>query len=295
MKRILLPLLALSIVFISCNRDNDSDITNLIENPVEQGDLLAEIITEEGSLSTQFIYDGNKIKSSNWTDGNISYTYIGDQITAIHRDKGLLGAWDIKYTYTPNGTLHSAYEIHNYESPNNNDREIMEKHKTISIREYTYAGNNTINVKETSDNYIIKKNTDEKINSNVVEYTFTMNNGNIISKIIKPQDRLSNTDTLIYTYDDNVNPLHNIKGFSALAIDFNIMYLTHINGNKNNILSEKYTSFDSRGIEKERDSYQDISKYEYNSKGYPTKQTTIFSSTPNGRIEHTVISNYTYK
>lgn len=293
MKRILLPLLALSIAFISCNRDND-DITNPIENPVEQGNLLADI-TEDGRILSQFIYDGAKIQSSSWTDGALSYSYTGDQITSIHRDKGLFGTWDIRYTYNSDGTLHSAFSTHIYERPvgyDNNNDVIMGKYKEIATREYTYTNNNTINVKETYDDYIIKNNTDEKTGiGGTNEFTFTLNNGNITSKIIKPQDRLSDTDTTIYTYDNKVNPLHNIKGFSALAIDFNIMYLTHINGNKNNILTEKRSFINSKGIESE--SYQNINEYEYNSKGYPTKQTTV-SSGP-GRKDFTIISHYNYK
>lgn len=293
MKRILLPLLALSIAFISCNRDND-DITNPIENPVEQGNLLADI-TEDGRISSQFIYDGAKIQSSSWVDGALSYSYTGDQITAIHRDKGLFGTWDIRYTYNSDGTLHSAFSTHIYERPvgyDNNNDVIMGKYKEIATREYTYTNNNTVNVKETYNDYIIKNNTDEKTGiGGTNEFTFTLNNGNITSKIIKPQDRLSDTDTTIYTYDNKVNPLHNIKGFSALAIDFNIMYLTHINGNKNNILTEKRSFINSKGIESE--SHQNINEYEYNSKGYPTKQTTV-SSGP-GRKDFTIISHYNYK
>lgn len=295
MKRFLLPLVALSLALTSCNRDNDDVINNPITNPVEQGNLLAEI-TEEGRILSQFIYDGAKIQSSSWTDGALSYSYTGDQITAIHRDKGLFGTWDIRYTYNSDGTLHSAFSTHIYERPvgyDNNNDVIMGKYKEIATREYTYTNNNnTINVKETYDDYIIKNNTDEKTGiGGTNEFTFTLNNGNITSKIIKPQDRLSDTDTTIYSYDNKVNPLHNIKGFSALAIDFNIMYLTHINGNKNNILTEKRSFINPKGIESE--SHQNISEYEYNSKGYPTKQTTV-SSGPH-RKDFTTISHYKYK
>lgn len=298
MKRILLPLLALSIAFISCNRDND-DITNPIENPVEQGNLLADI-TEEGRILSQFIYNGDKVKSSGFVDGNNSYSYTGNQITAIHREKGTFGTWDIRYTYNSDGTLHSAFSTHIYERPvgyDNNNDVIMGKYKEIATREYTYTNNNnTINVKETYDDYIIKNNTDEKTGiGGTNEFTFTLNNGNITSKIIKPQDRLSDTDTTIYTYDNKINPLNNIKGFPALSIEFHLIEehigAIHLHGNKNNILTEKRSFINPRGIENE--SYQNINEYEYNSKGYPTKQTTV-SSGPD-RKDFTIISHYNYK
>lgn len=296
MKRILLPLLALSIAFISCNRDND-DITNPIENPVEQGNLLADI-TEEGRILSQFIYDGDKIKSSGFVDGNNSYSYTGNQITAIHREKGTFGTWDIRYTYNSDGTLHSAFSTHIYERPvgydNNNDI-IMGKYKEIATREYTYTNNNTINVKETYDDYIIKNNTDEKVDSNIAEYIFVMNNGNIISKTKKQQNIYSGATTTTYTYDNKMNPLNNIKGFSALSIEFHLIEehigAIHLHGNKNNILTEKYSTVDSRGVE--INSYQNISEYEYNSKGYPTKQTSVSSGA--GREDITTISHYNYK
>lgn len=297
MKKFLLPLVALSIILTSCSRDNDDVINNPITNPVVQGDLLAEITTNTShSIGTgRFTYNGDKLQSSASLDGDMSYTYIEDQIRYIRRSKGPMGIWDINYTYNPDGTLKQVDQIHNYEYRSHDPARAIENRKEIATREYTYVGNNTINVKSIAKTY--RENSNEVFSIFIAEYTFTINNGNIVKKIEKSQFKEGNdtssfmnnptTTTITYTFDDKINPLHNIKGLSAIAIDFHTidnkdvfsMYV-----NKNNIL-EKRVDIDGRSIE------QTTNQYEYNSKGYPTKLT----STIVNRITDTTVYNYIYK
>lgn len=284
MKRFLLPLVALSIALTSCSRDNDDVINNPITNPVEQGDLLAEITTEEhGFLNdTYFSYDGDKIQSSRNRD-HISYTYNGNQITNINFERGHYGNWSIRYIYNPNGTLKTTLQTHTSKRIDYVDSATQEikfiNNKTETSREYTYTGN-IVKVKQTSV-YSNDRRT-EDTRTDIQEHTFTLDNGNIIKQ--ETEIYTGVVETITYTYDDKINPLNNIKGFSALNVEFRLIDgysqigLQNIYANKNNITSQHNSHNNSR----------ESNVYEYNSKGYPTKKT----NTSEG---YTNIYTYKYK
>lgn len=289
MKKFLLPFVALSIILTSCSRDNDDVINNPISNPVAQGDLLVEIThPDEPSFIPRFTYNGDKLQGFTGGDGNMSFTYDGDQITNIYRDKGpLLGNWFTRYAYNPDGTLLYSAGVHKGERrhPNSTaDSLILINYKVETVREYTYTGN-IVKVKET-----IKSSDDlsSDVRTMVQEHSFTLDNGNIIKKVIETNYGYKSNITTTFTYDNKINPLGKIKGLAALNIEFSLGNdegpgtFIYMNGNKNNILSEKIEGQTGSTFE-----------YEYNSKGYPTKQTEKYP-VANNEI-HTAVSHYTYK
>lgn len=294
MKRFLLPLVALSIALTSCSRDNDDVINNPITNPVEQGNLLAEISgVENGTLNSYFTYNGDKIQSSSIVDGNTSYTYDGDKITNSYRERYQLGIFNTRYIYNPNGTLKTTLETHTNKiyAPNfTTQTATLTNYKWETTREYTYIGN-IVKVKVTT---IESNDKTSDTETTIRNHTFTLDNGNIIKKEIQTTDWIINTTT--YTYDNKINPLSKVKGLAALNIEFQLtsgfllqdVGLFDMNINRNNITFAKTTT---NAYHNQPDVSQESNVYEYNSKGYPTKRTNTYTN-----IEaNTNTSTYIYK
>lgn len=293
MKRFLLPLVALSIAFTSCSRDNDDVINNPITNPITQGDLLAEI-TEEGNahyrFNTYFTYDGEKLQSSHGIEGSTGYSYDGEKISRSRRERGYFGTWETRYIYNPNGTLKTAVETYTRQTryiDSNTQEEGIINHKTETSREYTYAGN-MVKVKQTSQYSDDSDRTPEQ-ESTITNHTFTLDNGNIIKR--ETEVYSGTIETVTYTYDNKVNPLSKIKGLAALNVEFRVIDAVtqlgtqEVYANKNNITLIKTTLKDSYNTLRDT---QESNVYEYNSKGYPTKKT----NTSEG---YTNIYTYKYK
>lgn len=218
MKRILLPLMAMTIALTSCSRDND-DVTNptnppttnpatLPTNPVEQRKKIKHIGLSD-YWSTQgphipgihefdeglapfyhesFHYNGDFLS---YTSHQHHTTYEGDKIISMK-----YGRYIIDFTYNSNGTLKSSVAKN-------------ETHGTLEeSREYSYINNETIKVKEIKRSlqgeYITK------------EYTLTMEGDKLIKKVSSNNNTI---EAYHYHYDEYENPISHIKGFAALAIE----------------------------------------------------------------------------
>lgn len=264
MKRLLLPLMAISIALTSCNRDND-DITNPIENTINTGTLLTKIEhidSYSGTRTTDIIYNGDKIVK--WGDYEITYT--GDLITKLTRDEGI----NHLYFYNPDGTLKmTILDL----------RSVSASHSHATY--YTYKPDGIVEVEIYSVDFegdIDNVSQLEKLEKSF-EGTFTMRNRNVYEAQTISYSPFSNesyyVNTITYEYDDKNTPYKNIKGLSALALDNNITsrYGTGFidtNGFNNNIIKTHTQSIRFLlNIEDLREDYTLNYEYEYNDKEYP--------------------------
>lgn len=280
MKRILLPLMAMSIALTSCSRDND-DVTNPIVNPVNTGILPTKI---EGDITTNITYDGNKIVK--WEDYDITYT--GDLISKITRYGNNIRHF---YFYNPDGTLKMTIL----------DLGDILHHSPGYASYYTYKPNGIVEVEVHSISFE-RGNYDasqlEKLNK-IFEGTYTMRNGNIYearttSYSIYGDERYTK-ETISYEYDNKNNPYKNIKGLSALALDNHLRAWAgtqftdgglKIIGLNNNIIKAHSQSIHfENNVEVNRENYTLNYEYKYNDKGYPI----------NGKINNGQKVKYTYK
>lgn len=281
MKRILLPLIAVSIALTSCSRDND-DINNPIVNPVNAGTLPTKI---EGSLTTNITYNGDKV--AKWGDYEITYT--GDLITKLTRDENIHHL----YFYNPDGTLKmTILDLRNISSASSSFATY-----------YTYKPNNIVEVEIYGVNFERGNDDVSQLEKRykIHEGTYTIRNGNIyeVNTInYTPSGLGYNKETITYEYDNKNNPYKNIKGLSALALDNNIRTWSwvgtriddgeglNIKGLNNNITKAHTQSVRfENNVEVNRENYTTNYEYEYNDKGYPI----------NGKIANGQKVKYTYK
>lgn len=264
MKRILLPLMAMSIALTSCSRDND-DVTNPIVNPVAQAKKLVGLTRVYGVqgaapiTGATFEYNGDKLnKFVIW--GHAFLHYDGDRVSSLEMIDGP-DAQKVEFVYNANGTLKSS--IQKFESS-----------EVEFSRDYTYISPTTIKVKEIMK-YTRNSSETER------EYTLTTDGENLIKK--EMLDRSNNrTETIQYRYDDKKNPLRELKGLSALSLELELLRMSrnatarnYIRTFKNNVISEETTT-DNQLIAKS--TYQ----YNYNQDNLPTKVLQIVNSYTNG-------------
>lgn len=278
MKRLLLPLMAISIALTSCSRDND-DITNPIENPIENPINTETFLTKIESIDSQntinITYDGDKIVK--W--GDDEFVYTGDLIT-LRTDQGV----GRRYFYNPDGTLKMtiidlrgistapSYAIYYTYNQDYDDIVEMEAY-TVDLENYpSYLGD--IDVSQL-----------EKLHK-IFEGTYTMRNGNIYkSKTISYDiyDGSYSVSNRTYNYDDKNNPSNNIKGLSAIVVDtyisngFNNQFEIVRAGLHNNIISASTQTIHflpNNTVDFEENYYQ-VYEYEYNDKGYPISSSIL--------------------
>lgn len=202
-------------VLASCSSDDATSIEEILPMTVH---LTKTIETDQdGSLTTVYTYDGNKIKETIDSDGyKMVFTYTGDLITRAveYDDEGAIYGDDV-YVYNAQGQL-----IQNFYSSEGYKDKYDYTHNadgTISVAKYTTAHN--------SDVYVLSYN--GKIFSNKVEEYVAAIAGSPAF-----------TATHTFTYDDKNNPMVNITGFDKLAFlgDRSATNYT------NNVIKEVYTT-----------------------------------------------------
>lgn len=244
MKRILLPLMAMSIALTSCSRDND-DVTNPTNppttnpatpptNPVEQRKKIRGISIELPNfdiyqlpddafpfLSANLFYNGDLLTSID------PYDVIYDRDLIVSLNNGAT-----TFTYNSNGTIKSSIQkINHYLNP------------TEISREYTYINNETIKVREVKKS----RNQDDVIK----EHTLTIYNDNLVSKETIDLARPHIKEVHTYSYDDRENPIRRINGFSSIAIEIDFLEgnPSLLKAFKNNITKiekhYRYTNYDT--------------------------------------------------
>ncbi|KAF2519600.1 hypothetical protein E0W68_04450 [Flavobacterium salilacus subsp. salilacus] len=250
MKKVLTLAAIALFTMTSCSSDDDSPVTNPDENVVL---LKKRISTDdiEGTITTLFNYDGNKLTSMVYDDGLIiEFTYDGDKVV----EERILynGELDEKGIYTYSGDNLVLYERYSYDI---ND-EVYEYVK----KEYEHNSNGTIDISI----YQAENETEPLTLQDSGLLTFE--NGNLISytECNQPQS---------WTYDDKNSPFKNIASFN------NIMILPDIfdsgdGGGQNNPLN--WTVYHSSGTENFHTTYT----YTYNSDGYPLTEIFAYDDSP---------------
>lgn len=184
---------ALALFMMTSCSDDDSASNNNGNNTGVA--LLKKTVTEspEGTLTTNYTYDGTKLVKITATDGSTSeFFYTGDLLMrAVHHGPDL--DQEDFYTYDNQGRLSTfLYLSYDVEWGNKN--------------EYTYNQNGTITVKE----YIGDLASQTQLNSTG---TVTLQNDNIT------QYDTAN-GKYIYTFDSKNSPSKNVTGDKAMALAF---------------------------------------------------------------------------
>jgi hypothetical protein len=193
MKKIALLVSAFALLVTSCTSSDDSP-------PNETGDMLPRTITDvsplDGTLTSQYVYNGNKIVSSTDSDGVVEqYTYTGDRITRIKYYTGTFLEQQDNYTYDGQGRITSYQRIDPDDSLGN-------------LETFTYNSNGTV-----STSKFIGDDVTQDIPSGTGIIYFTNGEATKIELFDGP-DLLS---TYNFTYDTKNSPFKNITGFNALS------------------------------------------------------------------------------
>jgi hypothetical protein len=269
MKKIIY-LLTATIIIVSCKK-TDSVVNTIPQTQPQQTYILPTkivIIDANGTNTSSFSYNGNKLTTIVGINSNVSYTYTGNLVTKITAtNTGSLVALNIEdFVYNADSTLSS---ITTY-NENNASGQIV---KTKSILRLTYnpnaviiQRNSTIDINsgaETPDNFSIAN-------------TFT--NGNISKKsninFISP-----NTTEQTIEYDLKNSPYKNVLGYNRLFKE---------RSNTNNLIKQTIVNtifFNGQTIVTS-DVY--TRSYLYNNDNFPT-EIKYFSNTGalNGTIQFT--------
>lgn len=207
----LICFLSLSLVLASCSGDDDSASTQdptsiLVKKMVET--------TEDGTLTTVYSYDGNKLIEASDSDGyKIVYTYTGDLITKITEyDENDAVSQKNTFTYNAQGQL---------------VEDLMEETIYKWRYNYTHNANGTISVKKYEG----------ALNTNV--FTLT-SEGTIYDNKVEDTSPYGNS-LFTFTYDNKNNPFVNVTGGAKIAFIGDVAATNY----RNNVLSETYTSGDS--------------------------------------------------
>jgi len=246
MKKILCFFSALTLVLISsCSSDDnnsDSDVASILPKTVKQ----TYPDYPDDNSNDKITYDGNKIKnitSENYKtdyiyDGNLIVKQIGYDIVNGQSVKDS----ETSYSYS-NGKLSASSSVENFttEYPTG-------QYKGRNV--YTYNADGTIKKEEYYTN--ATSGLEEKSTYSEV---FTFQNGNLV-KILAGDSYSSRTS--VYEYDAKNSPTKNIVGFNLLLDE---------STGQNNLIKHSYTTTSN--------SSPIVTKtvYEYNSDGYPIKQT----------------------
>jgi len=183
--------LSLSLTFASCSGDDSVSETT---NPADESAILVKRVVEkyeDGSTETTlFTYEGTKIKTMTNSEGLVTFTYIGDQITKeeFFTVAGMIEQTDT-FEYNAEGKLSVFRRLDG----------------AFSYKEvFTYNANNTISVAMFDGNEAAQT-------TPIGTATITLLNGEV-SRILKSNGHEHN-----YLYDNRNNPTKNVTGFAVIS------------------------------------------------------------------------------
>ncbi len=218
MKKIILFLSVIVLSIVSCSKE---DTPEPVVNP---GNLIKRIEnisnSPDGNTTTFITYNGNKISETSSTDGGVArksiYTYNGDLISKRVSYNGTVLKETDDYVYNNNKLI----SVFNVENELNSQTNLFEEKK--SKREYIYNTNGTITeqvYKFVNNAYVAETRTN----------VYTYSGGNCTKLVQNSSSSFDNGSgtlqtntyeyTYIYEYDNKVNPINNITGFSKILFD----------------------------------------------------------------------------
>lgn len=247
MKKIFFTLCAM-VLLVSCS-DDDSGSNN-----ANNGTLLRKAIaTANGGEvleSAEFFYsEGNRLFKKTITSGGggtVYYEYTGDLITktTLYRNDELKATQH--FTYNAEGNLTQVIGENNTTGFASRLEYVYNADGTVVFTSYegTIAAQTTLKKKRIGylqPNGNVNKLESYNINTNALELTCE------------------------FTYDNNPTPYAGILGYDKALIDYDFNLVHRVN----NLLSSYYTAPSTTETD------TDVSEYEYNASGYPTKATAI--------------------
>lgn len=218
MKKVVLFLSVSVLSIIGCSKENSPEP---IVNP---GNLIKRIEnisnSPDGNTTTFIAYNGNKIAETSSTDGGVArksiYTYNGDLISKRESFKGNVLTNSDDFVYV-NLKLMTVFSVENKVNSQTGST-VEDKSK----REYIYNTNGTITeqvYKFVNNIYVAETRTN----------VYTYSGGNCIKLVQNSSSSFDNGSgtlqtntyeyTYIYEYDNKVNPINNITGFSKILFD----------------------------------------------------------------------------
>lgn len=217
MKKIVLFLSVIVLSIVGCSKEDSP------EPIVNSGNLIKRIEnisnSPDGNTTTFITYNGNKIAETSSTDNGVTrksiYTYNGDLISKRESYKGNVLTDSDDFVYV-NSKLKTVFSIENELNPQTG-LTVEDKSK----REYIYNTNGTITeqvYKFVNNTYVAETRTN----------VYTYSGGNC-TKLVQNSSSSDNSSgtlqtntyeyTYIYEYDNKVNPINNITGFSKILFD----------------------------------------------------------------------------
>ncbi|MEL1243457.1 hypothetical protein AAEO56_04220 [Flavobacterium sp. DGU11] len=237
----------------SSNNNNNNSDTVLLKKTIET--------SQEGTLTTTFTYDGNKLMREDYSDGGyLEYSYTNGHLADMkYYDAGnLLTDKDI-FTYNSNGKLATYVEYH---YPLEEGDEIW-----VEKSVYTYNPDGTISFKSFQGDEV------SQTEPWYADATINLVNGNIISLMSTNAGQ-----TTICTYDTKNSPYKNTVDFDAMALAFlNSDQMTE--SGINNVLTFDLGNGD----------VTESITYTYNSDNYPVtsdKTTSYFGAESHTNIQY---------
>ncbi len=233
MKKILYLTAIILVLFTSCSSDNNEPD---LQEPVLVKEI--EINTNGSILRQKFLYDGNKIRSIIFADGTRNnYTYTDDLITKIDEVNASGHITSTRECTYKNGKLFSVLNI---------DHDSFMQYYA-GVMKYVHNDGGTITYQKYKTDFI----TGIEGEKDGDEGKMYFKDGNLV----RQDFGLASSD--VYEYDNKNSIYKNILNYGLVAIS---------DSSVNNCI--KTTTF-----YKGEKNGENLNVYEYNSKGYPTKNT----------------------
>jgi hypothetical protein len=198
MKKILCLFSAMSLVLTSCSSSDDVNANTIVENIIVENIILPKtekytstIFPEDNSTIT-YAYNGNKIVSLTYNDGNkTTFTYTGNLITKAEAFESGVLKETTTLTYE-NNKLKSYIEI------------PVATSSSSKRKSYTYNADGTVSTVTVSINQTTL------VETQVSSGALTLDTKGNITK------SASNNFSTVIEYDTKNNPFKNISGYTLL-------------------------------------------------------------------------------
>lgn len=228
MKKIIYVLGAFTLLLNSCSHDIEPNMppsdssTNPANptNPSPSSILLKKTISNESgtTITSNLTYNGNKIVSiiDDSPEVDLFFTYTGDNITKMEYklNDGTIDQVD-NYSYDASGRIISMVSVDDLSDWGQKETYVYNSDGTVSVNYYSGDATSQTNLEQTGKIYF----------SNGEVSKIELSENNTIVEVI------------VYNYDNKINPLKNITGYSKLNFCYSIA-----NGINHNIASENSTA-----------------------------------------------------
>ena len=244
MKKLILFLSALSLVFVSCSSDADPlPVIEPVDTTVNTSSVLLkkDIYTYNSvAKETNYTYTGNKFNKITFYDGDYAlYTYTGNLITKIQYFDIVNTLLTVEnLTYDSNGKLITYVEIDGLDGYK--ETYVYNTNGTVSFSSF-YGSNVSQTTPENSGVIVLQ-------NGEVAKRTENLTGGGV--------------DERTYTYDTKNSPFKNVVGLDKIAI--RTSFIDH--GSFHNLLTWRFTSTGNP-----TDGQTSI--YTYNANNFPVTRT----------------------